>query len=76
MVSDKAIVHGNKRTLDMLFVDEREKPRSLQIFGGDRESLVEAAKIVDKQTYADIRHQHGVPGTKGYKMRRRRALAA
>lgn len=54
MVSDKAILHGNKRTLDMLYVDEREKPLSLQIFGGDRESLVEAAKIVDKQTNADI----------------------
>ncbi|QYR21634.1 tRNA dihydrouridine synthase DusB [Paenibacillus sp. sptzw28] len=54
MVSDKAILHGNKRTLDMLFVDEREKPLSLQIFGGDRESLVEAAKIVDTQTNADI----------------------
>lgn len=54
MVSDKAILHGNKRTLEMLYVDEREKPLSLQIFGGDRESLVEAAKIVDKQTNADI----------------------
>ncbi|OBR68435.1 tRNA-dihydrouridine synthase [Paenibacillus oryzae] len=54
MVSDKAILHGNKRTMEMLFVDEREKPLSLQIFGGDRESLVEAAKVVDKQTNADI----------------------
>ncbi|UVI30392.1 tRNA dihydrouridine synthase DusB [Paenibacillus spongiae] len=54
MVSDKAILHGNKRTLEMLYVDEREKPLSLQIFGGDRESLVEAAKVVDKQTNADI----------------------
>lgn len=54
MVSDKAILHGNKRTMEMLFVDEREKPLSLQIFGGDRKSLVEAAKIVDKQTNADI----------------------
>ncbi|ANY66467.1 tRNA dihydrouridine synthase DusB [Paenibacillus sp. BIHB 4019] len=54
MVSDKAILHGNKRTREMLFVDEREKPLSLQIFGGDRESLVEAAKVVDKQTNADI----------------------
>ena len=54
MVSDKAILHGNKRTLEMLFVDEREKPLSLQIFGGDRESLVEAAKVVDQQTNADI----------------------
>jgi len=54
MVSDKAILHGNKRTMEMLYVDEREKPLSLQIIGGDRESLVEAAKVVDKQTNADI----------------------
>lgn len=54
MVSDKAILHGNERTHKMLFVDEREKPLSLQIFGGDRSSLVEAAKVVDKQTNADI----------------------
>ncbi|MEI7027645.1 tRNA dihydrouridine synthase DusB [Paenibacillus sp. y28] len=54
MVSDKAIVHGNKRTVEMLYVDEREKPLSLQIFGGDTETLVEAAKIVDQETNADI----------------------
>ncbi len=54
MVSDKAILHGNKRTREMLYVDEREKPLSLQILGGERESLVEAAKVVDKQTNADI----------------------
>lgn len=54
MVSDKAILHGNERTRKMLYVDEREKPLSLQIFGGDKESLVEAAKIVDRQTNADI----------------------
>ncbi|QQE76442.1 tRNA dihydrouridine synthase DusB [Brevibacillus composti] len=54
MVSDKAIVHGNKKTLDMLYVDEREKPLSLQIFGGDKETLVAAAKYVDQNTNADI----------------------
>jgi len=54
MVSDKAILHGNRRTMEMLYVDERERPLSLQIFGGDRESLVEAAKFVDKNTNADI----------------------
>lgn len=54
MVSDKAILHGNKRTREMLFVDDREKPLSLQIFGGDRTSLVEAAKVVDQETNADI----------------------
>jgi nifR3 family TIM-barrel protein len=54
MVSDKAIVNGNRRTMEMLFVDDREKPLSLQIFGGDTETLVEAAKHVDKYTNADI----------------------
>ena len=54
MVSDKAIVHGNARTMEMLYVDEREKPLSLQIFGGDTETLVEAAKVVDQHTNADI----------------------
>ncbi|MCP1358112.1 tRNA dihydrouridine synthase DusB [Aneurinibacillus migulanus] len=54
MVSDKGIVHGNKKTLEMLYVDEREKPLSLQIFGGDRETLVKAAKYVDEHTNADI----------------------
>jgi nifR3 family TIM-barrel protein len=54
MVSDKAILHGNTRTLEMLFVDEREKPLSLQIFGGDKDSLIEAVKFVDQNTNADI----------------------
>ncbi len=54
MVSDKAIMHRNERTMQMLFVDDREKPLSLQIFGGDKKSLVEAAKVVDQQTNADI----------------------
>ncbi|WP_026688663.1 tRNA dihydrouridine synthase DusB [Alteribacter aurantiacus] len=54
MVSDKAILHKNERSLQMLYVDEREKPLSLQIFGGDKSTLVDAAKVVDKQTNADI----------------------
>lgn len=54
MVSDKAILNGNKRSMKMLYVDEREKPLSLQIIGGDQETLVEAARIVDQQTNADI----------------------
>ncbi|MFC4737790.1 tRNA dihydrouridine synthase DusB [Bacillus daqingensis] len=54
MVSDKAILRENKRSLKMLYVDEREKPLSLQIFGGTKETLTEAVKVVDKQTNADI----------------------
>lgn len=54
MISDKGIVQRNRKTLDMLYIDEREYPLSLQIFGGDKENLVEAAKYVDKNTNADI----------------------
>ncbi|SOC26477.1 tRNA-U20-dihydrouridine synthase [Ureibacillus xyleni] len=54
MISDKGLVMRNQKTLDMLYIDERENPLSLQIFGGDKETLVEAAKYVDKNTNADI----------------------
>ena len=54
MVSDKGIVSQNDRTLDMLYIDEREKPLSLQIFGGEKDTLVQAAQYVDKNTNADI----------------------
>jgi len=54
MVSDKAILHKNKRSLQMLYVDDREKPLSLQVFGATKETLGEAIKVVDKQTNADI----------------------
>ncbi|MFC4182021.1 tRNA dihydrouridine synthase DusB [Saccharococcus thermophilus] len=54
MVSDKGIVYNNEKTLEMLYIDEREKPLSLQIFGGEKETLVKAAKFVDKNTNADI----------------------
>jgi nifR3 family TIM-barrel protein len=54
MVSDKGIVSKNEKTMNMLYVDEREKPLSLQIFGGEKKTLVEAARFVDKNTNADI----------------------
>ncbi|WP_147535900.1 tRNA dihydrouridine synthase DusB [Bacillus marasmi] len=54
MVSDKGIVYKNEKTLNMLYIDEQEKPLSLQIFGGEKKTLVEAAQFVDKHTNADI----------------------
>ncbi|MFE5278916.1 tRNA dihydrouridine synthase DusB, partial [Bacillus cereus] len=53
-ISDKGIVLKNAKTMNMLYIDERENPLSLQIFGGEKETLVEAAKFVDKNTNADI----------------------
>ncbi|CEG29580.1 tRNA dihydrouridine synthase DusB [Bacillus sp. B-jedd] len=54
MVSDKGILFKNEKTMNMLYIDEREKPLSLQIFGGEKENLVEAARFVDQNTNADI----------------------
>ena len=54
MISDKALNIRNQKTMDMLYIDEREYPMALQIFGGDKENLVEAAKYVDQHTTADI----------------------
>jgi nifR3 family TIM-barrel protein len=54
MISDKGIQLRNKKTLEMLYIDETEHPLSLQIFGGNKESLVEAAQFVSENTTADI----------------------
>lgn len=54
MVSDKGLQYGNEKTRHMLKMDNTEKPLSMQIFGGDEESLAAAAKIVAKETAADI----------------------
>lgn len=54
MVSDNAIIYRNKKTLEMLEVDEIEKPISIQLFGGNKSTLAEAAKYVDDNTKADI----------------------
>jgi len=54
MVSDKAIIHGNKKTLEMLEIDQNERPLSLQLFGGEIDSLVKAAKYIEENTKADI----------------------
>lgn len=54
MISDKGIQQRNKKTLDMLYIDDQEYPLSVQIFGGDKENLVEAAKFVEENTKAAI----------------------
>lgn len=54
MISDRGIMYHNKKTLGMLFVDPREHPISIQIFGGTKETLVNAAKFVAENTAADI----------------------
>ena len=54
MVSDKAISFGNKKTLDMLYMTDNERPIAQQIFGTDVESFVVAAKYIEKTMKPDI----------------------
>ena len=54
MVSDKAIYYKNKKTIDMLYMTEEERPISQQIFGSDKKSFVEAAKFIEKEMKPDI----------------------
>jgi len=54
MVSDKAIIYGSERTLDLLKMDEKEKPIAQQIFGSDINSFVKAAKFIDETNQFDI----------------------
>jgi len=54
MVSDKAVVFQNEKTLKMLKVAEEEHPMSLQIFGAEKKTFVEAARYVERHSDCDI----------------------
>ncbi len=54
MVSDKAIYYGNKKTIDLLYMTDYERPIAQQIFGSDKESFVVAAKYIYDTMKPDI----------------------
>ena len=54
MVSDKAIMYNSKKTIDMLYMTDYERPISQQIFGSDKESFIIAAKYIEKHMKPDI----------------------
>lgn len=54
MISDRGIMYHNKKTLNMMKVDPHEHPMSIQVFGGTKETLVNAAKFISENTAADI----------------------
>ena len=51
MVSAKAILYKNKNTKELLEVDERERPVSLQLFGSDPKILSEIAASLEDGPY-------------------------
>ena len=54
MVSDKALMYGSKKTQDMLYVTDFERPISQQIFGSDTNSFVIATKYILEHMHPDI----------------------
>lgn len=54
MVSDKAVFYKNSKTLDMLYMTDKERPIAQQIFGSDKESFVIAAKYIYENMHPDI----------------------
>ncbi len=54
MVSDKAIMYGNQKTLDLLKMSEEERPIAQQIFGSDKDSFVTSAKEIEKRMHPDF----------------------
>lgn len=54
MVSDKALMYGDKKTKAMLLMSEEERPIVQQIFGSDVDSFVIAAKKVYEEMHPDI----------------------
>lgn len=54
MVSDKAIMFDNDRTIELLKMRESERPIAQQIFGSDEDSFVIAAKKIVELLHPDI----------------------
>lgn len=54
MISNMGIIYNSKKTLDLLKINDFERPISIQIFGSDKLSFVEAAKYVEENIKPDI----------------------
>lgn len=54
MISGKALVFRNERTLDMIRISEEERPVAVQIFGSDPDSMAQAAMLVQDRVRPDI----------------------
>ncbi len=54
MVNDKGLIHGNERTRKMIELTPEEHPVSHQLFGSEIETMVAAAKILDKESDCDV----------------------
>lgn len=61
MVSAKAIYFRNKNTEDLLRIDDREPPVSLQLFGSDADIISEMAKKIEERPFSILDINMGCP---------------
>lgn len=61
MVSAKAILYKNRNTEELLAIDSRENPVSLQLFGSDPEIMSEAAKQIEERPFDLLDINMGCP---------------
>ncbi len=54
MVSNEGIVYNSKKTIDMLKINDKERPISLQIFGSNIDSFIKASKFINDYAHPDI----------------------
>jgi len=54
MISSMGIKYGSSKTIDLINFNREERPISIQIFGNDIESFVEAACYIEKNFKPDI----------------------
>lgn len=54
MISTMGIKYNSKKTLELLKINEEERPIAIQIFGNDIETFVESAKYIEKNIKPDI----------------------
>lgn len=64
MVSARALLIGDKKSLHLLDFDESERPVGLQVFGNDADTLAESAKILEEQKPDIIDLNLGCPAKK------------
>ena len=61
MVSAKAILYKNKNTEELLTIDSRENPVSLQLFGSDPDIMSEIAKQIEERPFDILDINMGCP---------------
>lgn len=61
MVSAKAILYKNKNTEELMTIDEREHPVSLQLFGSDPQVMSEIAKQIEERPFDILDINMGCP---------------